>query len=113
MVSLQGVVDPADIECCRPSESVIQVGRVFSPISGNDIPLLSYHLSAEGNAEAQLLSFVWSTGGKGSKPRSWNLQNLGDVLVHLYSGTGTEVLVTYGTASGRKNRKMTKQLLGF
>jgi len=111
MVALQGVVDPADIECCRPSESVILVGRVFWPISGTDIPLLSYRLSAEGNAEAQLLSFVWSTGGKGSKPRSWNLQNLGDV--HLYSGTGTEVLVTYGTASGRKNRKMTKQLLGF
>ena len=28
----------------------------------------------------QFLSFVCSTGGKGSKPRLWNLQNLGAVL---------------------------------
>ena len=30
--------------------------------------------------EVQFLSFVCSTGGKGSKPRLWNRQNLGAVL---------------------------------
>jgi len=29
------------------------------------------------HTEVQLLRFVCSTGGKGGKPRLWNLQNLG------------------------------------
>ena len=29
--------------------------------------------------EVELLSFVCSTGGKGYKPRLWNIQNLGPV----------------------------------
>ena len=35
--------------------------------------------------EVQLLSFVCSTGGKGSKPRLWNIQNLGPVPPYTYN----------------------------
>jgi len=35
--------------------------------------------------EVQLLSFVGSIQGKGSKPRLWNIQNLGAVPPYAYS----------------------------
>jgi len=37
--------------------------------------------------EVQLLSFICSTGAKGSKPSLWNIQNLGAVPRYTYSST--------------------------
>ena len=39
----------------------------------------SYPAEPLFSTEVQLLSFVCSTGGKGSKSRLWNIQNLGAV----------------------------------
>ena len=41
--------------------------------------LLNFSMIGMALTEVQLLSFVCSTGGKGSKPRLWNVQNLGAV----------------------------------
>ena len=41
------------------------------------------NLGHRGITEVQLLSFVCSTLGKGSKPRLWNIQNLGAVRAPL------------------------------
>jgi len=41
------------------------------------------------STEVQLLSFVCCTGGRGSKPRLWNIQNLG--VVPPYSAVGDSI----------------------
>ena len=38
------------------------------------------------STEVQLLSFVCFTGGKGSQPRLWNIQNLGAVPPYHFAG---------------------------
>ena len=61
--------------------------------------------------EEQLLSLVCCTGGKGSKPPPWSIQNLGAVpLCLLARSTGTigdwvlHKLVWAGKALGRPNK---------
>ena len=55
--------------------------------------------------EVQLLSFVCSTGRKGSKPRLWNIQNLGPVPPYAPLGKGKRKKGRWcgGTKTNEKN----------
>jgi len=54
-----------------PGDNLEERARGRSGVSGAAL--------IEHTTEVQLLSFVCSTGGKGSQPRLWNIQNLGPV----------------------------------
>ena len=57
-------------------------------------------LDAAEPTEVQLLSFVCSTGGKGSEPRVWNIQNLGAVPPYIIAA-GNAVVSRFSLIASR------------
>jgi len=63
----------------RGSGGATHFARAYTATDGAPKNIPTKPPEKYGTTEVQLLSFVCSTGNKGSKPRLWNIQNLGAV----------------------------------